>query len=322
MITSERVVLKDKDGRIDIMCKFNKCLHRDVDPTVKGDGVHPMFIVRGKEVDAVYLPGYISSVFDGIPYSLPMQKPAVSMSFDQVVECHRRKGDRWHMMTAVEWKFLEDLINLYGREVHGNTMNGHYHADIKEQGITTKDSSVITLTGSGPDSWYTEDGKEGTADFVGDVWKRIAGFRIVNGRYQYIKDNDAAAPDCDLSFLSHEWEDVLIDGKQMKVSYDDGSIAIFSGGRNISRGFGGSSWEDVNIDLDDIPDFVKAIGIIPSNVTYNQEIFYVDTEENECVPFRGGGFNGTSNAGSSALDLSNLRFNAYGSLGFFSAYYE
>jgi len=40
------------------------------------------------------------------------------------------------------------------------------------------------------------------------------------------------------------------------------------------------------------------------------------------VPIRGGSYNNTSNAGSSALNLNNERSNANGNIGFFSAYYE
>ena len=39
------------------------------------------------------------------------------------------------------------------------------------------------------------------------------------------------------------------------------------------------------------------------------------------VPIRGGSYNNTSNAGSSALNLNNERSNANGNIGFFSAYH-
>lgn len=326
MIKSELVIVRDKNNNPNIMRRYEKCLHREVDPSVEGDAVHPMFIIRGKEVDAIYLPEYLSCMIDGIPYSLPMQPPATMMDFDSVVECHRRKGDGWHCMTAVEWQFIADLIRLResaGAEMlRGNTYFGCSHVMPMEHGINKSENSAITLTGSGPESWFLYDNKEGIADFVGNVWKRIAGIRLVNGRYQYIKDNDAAAPDCDLSMDSKEWLDVLIDGKPLKVSVEDGEITILATNEETGKEYGGDEWQNVGIDIDPIPDFVKALGIIPARHEGNREYFYADAEESECVPIRGGSCFSTSDGRSSALDLYLLRSDVYGSIGFFSAYYK
>lgn len=326
MIKSELVIVRDKNNNPNIMRRYEKCLHREVDPSIEGDAVHPMFIIREKEVDAIYLPEYLSCMIDGIPYSLPMQAPATMMDFDSVVECHRRKGDGWHCMTAVEWQFIADLIRLResaGAEMlRGNTYFGCSHVMPMEHGINKSENSAITLTGSGPESWFLYDNKEGIADFVGNVWKRIAGIRLVNGRYQYIKDNDAAAPDCDLSMDSKEWLDVLIDGKPLKVSVEDGEITILATNEETGKEYGGDEWQNVGIDIDPIPDFVKALGIIPARHEGNREYFYADAEESECVPIRGGCCCSTSHGGSSALDLGFLRSHVNGGVGFFSAYYK
>ena len=326
MIKSELVIVRDKNNNPNIMRKYEKCLHCEVDPSIEGDAVHPMFIIRGKEVDAIYLPEYLSCVIDGIPYSLPMQAPATMMNFDSVVECHREKGDGWHCMTAVEWQFIADLARLResagAERLRGNTCLGCSHVMPMEHGINKSDKSAITLTGSGPESWFLYDNKEGIADFVGNVWKRIAGIRLVNGRYQYIKDNDAAAPDCDLSRDSEEWADVLIDGKPLKVSVEDGEITILATNEETGKEYGGDEWQNVGIDLDPIPDFVKALGIIPARHEGNREYFYADAEESECVPIRGGCCNDTSCGGSSALSLDFLRSDVNGRFGFFSAYYK
>lgn len=326
MIKSELVIVRDARDNPSIMRRYEKCLHREVDPSVTGDAIHPVFIVRDKILDAIYLPEYLSSMFDGIPYSLPMQTPATMMDFDSVVECHRKKGDGWHCMTAVEWKFLEDLARLResagAERLRGNTSFGCSHEIPGEHGMHPNGWNTITLTGSGPESWFLLDNKEGIADFVGNVWKHLAGIRLVNGRYQYIKNNDAAAPDCDLSKDSIEWADVLIDGKPLKVSIDDGEITILATDEETEKGYTGDRWENVGIDLDPIPDFVKALGIIPAEHDGNKEYFYADTEKGECVPLRGGCYYGASYAGASALALRKLRSDVYGDIGFFSAYYD
>lgn len=322
MIKSTTVLVKDKRGIPCIMERYEKCLHRDVDPTVTGDAVHPMFIIRGKEVDAIYLPKYISSMVDGIPYSLPLQTPATGLNFDEVIECHKLKGDGWHAMTAVEWKFIEDIINLSGKEPHGNTRFGRYHADESENGIPSASCREVTLTGSGPDTWYTGHSKDGIADFVGNVWKIVTGMRMVDGKIQYIKNNDAAAPDCDMSEDSMEWVDVLIDGKPLKASFTDGKICFVATDDETVEDYDSSRWKDVGINVGNIPDYVKALGIFPAKQADNDAIVYVDTEEGEKVPIRGGGYSSASFAGSSALYLYYLRSHASGGIGFFSAYYE
>ncbi len=158
MIKSELVIVRDKNNNPNIMRRYEKCLHREVDPSIGGDAVHPMFIIRGKEVDAIYLPEYLSCVIDGIPYSLPMQTPATRMDFDSVVECHRKKGAGWHCMTAVEWQFVADLIRLQesaGKEIiRGNTSFGGSHLVRGEKGIYPEKQDTITLTGSGSESWF------------------------------------------------------------------------------------------------------------------------------------------------------------------------
>lgn len=322
MIKITTVLVKDKSGIPCIMERFEKCLHRDVDPTVTGDEIHPMFRIRGKEVDAIYLPKYISCMIDGIPYSLPLQTPATGFNLDEVIECHRLKGDGWHTMTAVEWKFIEDLIKLSGKEPHGNTCVGKYHADESEKGIPSAKYREVTLTGSGPDTWYTGHSKDGIADFVGNVWKALTGMRMANGRIQYIKDNDAAAPDCDLSADSKEWVDVLIDGKPLKATFKNREVCFVATDAKTEEDYSGSRWHDAEINIENIPDYVKALGIFPAEQADNKAIVYVNTEESETVPIRGGSYYSTSKAGSSALNLHYLRSHASGSIGFFSAYYE
>ena len=67
---------------------------------------------------------------------------------------------------------------------------------------------------------------------------------------------------------------------------------------------------------------MKALGIIPAEREGNRQYFYADSEEEECVPLRGGGCHNTSNAGASALNLGDLRSRVNGDVGFFSAYYD
>ena len=321
MIKSTTVLVKDTRGIPSVMERFEKCLHKEVDPTVTTDEVHPVFRIRGKEVDAIYLPKYISCMIDAIPYSLPLQTPATGPNIEKLISAHRKKGDGWHVMTAVEWKFIEDIIRLSGKEVHGNTYFGKYFYDESERGIPSETCIEMTLTGSGPDTWYTGGTKDGIADFVGNVWKQITGIRMMDGKLQYIKDNDAAAPDCDLSMDSAEWVDALIDGKPLRADYHGGKVYFNAEERETTNSYGRCRWQDAVIDVSRIPDEVKALGILPIEQTNNGAVVYVDTEK-EVMPIRGGAFYYTSYCGVNAVHMHDLRNNEVGSFGFFSAYYE
>ena len=145
---------------------------------------------------------------------------------------------------------------------------------------------------------------------------------MVDGKIQYIKNNDAAAPDCDMSENSAEWADVLIDGKPLKASFADDEVCFVATDDETVGDYGGSRWKDVEINIENIPDYVKALGIFPAKQADNDAIVYVDTEGGERVPLRGGGFSDPSSAGSSALYLNHERSHAGGYIGFFSAYYE
>ena len=103
---------------------------------------------------------------------------------------------------------------------------------------------------------------------------------------------------------------------------EDGEITILATNEETGKEYGGDEWQNVGIDIDPIPDFVKALGIIPARHEGNREYFYADAEESECVPLRGGNYGNTSGGGSSALYLGILRSDVHGRVGFFSAYYK
>ena len=115
---------------------------------------------------------------------------------------------------------------------------------------------------------------------------------------------------------------MLIDGKPLKVSVEDGEITILATNEETGKEYGGDEWQNIGIDIDPIPDFVKALGIIPAWHEGNREYFYADAEEDECVPLRGAGYHNTSLSGASALGLNSLRSYVDGNIGFFSAYYD
>ena len=84
MIKSELVIVRDKNNNPNIMRRYEKCLHREVDPSIEGDAVHPMFIIRGKEVDAIYLPEYLSCIKDSASLEATAAENARLKAIDEI----------------------------------------------------------------------------------------------------------------------------------------------------------------------------------------------------------------------------------------------
>lgn len=167
-----------------------------------------MFFVRGVEYDSIYLSQFVNCIRNGRAYSLPAVDPAVRINFDEAIAACKRKGRGWHLLTWAEWKYIREHTIP---DIHGNTSFGKYHNDETEVGIGIPNCGR-TLTGTGPANWFHNGNKEtGIADVVGLVWKMIAGLRLKSGVIQYMPDNDAAAPDADLSISSEEFQEVHVD---------------------------------------------------------------------------------------------------------------
>lgn len=312
--TKESVVLKYDDmGIPSIMLK--------VENTAKTpEEADRMFFVRGVEYDAVYLSRFVNCVQNGRAYSLPLMDPKVSIDMDDAIAACRKKGAGWHLMTAIEWNWLRKRTNP---DVHGNTWRGHYYDDETEIGIRVP-NTWRTLTGSGPASWFHNGDKEtGVADVVGLVWKMIAGIRLKNGVFQYIPDNDAAHPEADLSERSQEFKEVYIDNlpfsDPVKIDLGKDGLMITTSGK--VEMFYAVRRRDVVIDLpsDKIPEILKDLGIITEGMDKDDALFAADATLEEAVCYVSGGFLSTSNAGPSALDLSNTRSCYETDIGFFSA---
>ena len=82
--------------------------------------------------------------------------------------------------------------------------------------------------------------------------------------------------------------------------------------------------EKLEVELSEIPQVLKDLGIIPDKRAEEEGKTYVyfDATEGEYMPFRGSAFYFTSNSGPSALNLSSPRSDSYDGIGFRSAFYE
>ena len=195
-VDHNNVVIFDDRGIPSIMCRFVRPKDTEEVPAV--------FKIGDKVADAIYISKYPNTVIDGRAYSMPMADPTVNITFDGAVQACRCKGLGWHLMTAVEYEYLLNQSREKGTMPHGNTDWGkdYYHND--EQGKVS--NLGRTYTGTGPVTWNHDHTPYGVSDLNGNVWEWLAGLRIKDGVIEFIPDNKAASPYCDLSKDSTEWQ--------------------------------------------------------------------------------------------------------------------
>lgn len=319
-IKHNNVVIFDDRGIPSIMVRFEN---------PRAAVTPEMFIIGGKEVDAIYISKYPNKVIKGRAYSLPMVDPTTGITFDEALAACRTKGEGWHLMTATEWEYVLNESRKKGTLPHGNTDwgNDYYHKE--EQGEREGCGYGRTLTGSGPDTWNHDHTAYGVSDLNGLVWERLAGVRIINGVLEYIPNNDAALAGCDLSRDSKKWQRITTDqgGKNaVRVNVEGGEITITdkAAGEDYTPDYDGVSWEDLKVDLQEIPQALRYLGILPENGVKEEKDTYVyfDATEGEYMPLRGSGFSNSSGSGPSALHLRAPRSHSFDNVGFRSAFYE
>lgn len=299
------VVIYDKDGFPSMMLKLENT-------APSKEEADPIFIVKGQEYDSIYVSRFVNSIMDGHAVSLPFMNPAVRLNMDEMIAACKAKGEKWHLLTIREWRYIVDRT-IEG--IHGNTSYGSYYGDGSEHGI--KGDYGLTLTGSGPASWFHNGDKEtGIADVVGLVWKTVAGLRLKNGIVEYMKDNDAAAPDADLSEDSKEFLQITVDGLPVRMGSDGDSLKITT---EEVRDYDYDERRNVEVDLSEVPEILKDLGIITEGMDKSREWLAADPGLEECVCYVGAGFSHASYAGPSALYLYYVRSRVYTSLGFLSA---
>lgn len=317
-VEHNNVVIFDDRGIPSIMVRFMRPKDAEETPA--------MFRIGDKVVDAIYISKYPNVVIDGRAYSLPMVDPTVSIDFDRAVEVCRAKGSGWHLMTVVEGEYLLNESRAKGTMPHGNTNWGkdYYHPD--EQGNRKGCGFGRTLTGSGPATWNHDHTIYGVSDLNGNVWEWQAGLRMVNGILEYIPNNDAALDTCDLSRDSKEWQQIKTSRGPVRANVENGDIAIVDlpEHEEYEPDYDGVRIEDLTVELSEIPQALRDLGIVPENRADSEGKTYVwfDATEGEWLPIRGSSFDDASNSGPSALNLNSVRSASNDDVGFRSAFYE
>lgn len=302
----------DNAGKPSMMVRIPKFNLSDV---IEGapDTPHPAFVVGGKEVPEIWVSKYQNVIVGGKAYSLPFQQPAVGVNYDQAREACESKGPGWHLISNAEWAAIALWAKKNGTLPRGNNNWGNDHAHEDERGETFDQRKV--LTGSGPASWSHDGTPEGVYDLNGNVWEWVSGLRLADGEIQVIPGNDVALKP-DQSPTSEEWTAIASDGYSLKYAELDDDIQLTIG---TAGGYGGCSFSELKADAE-VPFLVQALGLFPVDDEPLTDWFWMDAEESERLPLRGGGWYNGANAGVIALNLSNPRSYSNSSIGFRSAF--
>ena len=315
------VVVNDEAGLPNYMTMFY------MEPgTCKPEDVPEVFKVNGEIMAAILISQYTNTVINGIPVSLPYQKPVESMGHDESAAACRRKGPGWHLMTNAEWVYLMKDAAAAGHTISGNTDYGKNADNPEEKGYCYDGYTV--LTGTEPLAWSHDGTPGGVFGLCGNFWERVAGLRLHKGMIEYIPDNNAAAADFKpqdpawtIARTEEPGEEGLPFGKPLYLDAQCGKVVLTDG--QIAGSWNCCHMKDLQLagSLKEVPDIIHRLGILPQDWQQEKAGLWIDSELEEVVPVRGSGFGSTSGGGVAALDLSIVRSRVYNDVSFRSALY-
>ena len=298
-------VIFDKSGIPDIMVVFTP------------DELGLPATLKGRKVSEYLISKYPNTLIGGVPHSLPFQKPAVDVNFDEAVQLCESKGPGWHLLTNDEWAALARQSWENDTMPTGNTASGKSHSHPEQTGTTYDGGYGKTLTGSGPVAWNHDRTAEGVSDMCGNIWEHVGGIRFLNGQVQVIPNNGAAAG-ADQSTDSKEWEAIYTaDGDPVYFNPRGGEIFV-EPTEAEDKDYDGVRFMDLEAKGLDVPDKLIELGLYPPAGYESDEYFWIDNNAERCV-YRGGSWSDGAHAGVFYLSGSYSRSNSSAYIGFRSA---
>ena len=286
-------VIFDKSGIPDIMVVFTP------------DELGLPATLKGRKVSEYLISKYPNTLIGGVPHSLPFQKPAVDVNFDEAVQLCESKGTGWHLLTNDEWAALARQSWENDTMPTGNTSSGKSHSHPEQTGTTYDGGYGKTLTGSGPVAWNHDRTAEGVSDMCGNIWEHVGGIRFLNGQVQVIPDNGAAAG-ADQSADSKEWQAIYTaDGDPVYFNPRGGEIFV-EPTEAEDKDYDGVRFTDLEAKGLDVPDKLIELGLYPPAGYESDEYFWIDNNAERCVS-RGGDWSGGAYAGVICLDGNSSR---------------
>lgn len=344
---STNKVIYDNAGIPSIMVRFDKGNNSSV-LTEGSETTHAAFRVNDVEIPCFWYSKYQNVVIDGQAYSLPLQDPETRLSFDDMCLSCTQKGAGWHMSTNAEWAWIALQAYKNGFVPRGNTLNGKNHGRADENGVVTSvdesnGSNARVATGSGPKSWAHNNDVSGVWDFVGNVYERVGGLRLVDGEIQILPYNNAADSNNPQNTNSTLWKAILQDGtlttpgtaNTLKYDYVNGTPPDGTGtyGFQVNTvlanpvvsdfGRGSRRFKDLATAKGvTVPEIMKCLALFPSNDMELSENYIYMTNHGIKLAYRGGAWFNGNTAGQFNLGLStDVSFTAPYA-GFRSAYID
>lgn len=304
-------LMYDNAGNPSVMVVIPKFNLEDVD-TDLGTGVHPAFLVHGKEVPEIFISKYQNVVVGGRAYSLAHEDPKAYITFDQAKAACDAKGRGWHIMSRAEWAAIALWCKANGFMPRGNTNYGKAYDAAHERGVMGGDPR--TLTGSGPQSWNHDNTPYGISDLCGNVWEWNDGLKIIDGHIYIHGEGGTAMNNFDTKNVENStagWVDTgaFYMGDGMKIGAS----------RTNAKSFEGNFKDLVANSGFTIPASLKALAAAPTSGNTTDDHFWCNTD-GERIPLSGGDWNDRAGAGLFALALDDVRSGSGGNVGFRSAY--
>lgn len=250
------------------------------------------------------------------------------LNFDQALTYCRNNGDGHHLATQAEYAWIALRCLMNGFMPDGNNYYGKDYAKQYEKGVVsyqyTSGGTVYdgrTATGTGTVSWNDDNTEAGTCDLNGGTYEWQAGMRYNNGEINVIANNDAAINAdgilTDLSAASGDWKGIMPDGSlvtagtagTLKFDYidDPGTVSAEKAFQLVTTlahqqtgdaPYGAMAFKSIAAASGvTVPDILKYLAIMPfGSYSFGDDNAYM-RNNGERLPFRGGYWGYTSNAG-------------------------
>ena len=314
----KNTVIRDKNGNPSVMVVVPKFRLEDIDSSRNfGTGVHPAFLVHGKEVPEIFYPKFQNIVVGGCGVSQPGVDPAVSMSFDQARAYAMAKGPGWHLSSNAEWAALALWSWKNGTIPRGNNSNGHdVNAPYERGRETSQYNNNIgrVATGSGPASWYHDGTPFGVADMNGNITEWQDGLRTVGGRIWVVGEDDVPMNNFDTQNTKGNntgWIDTGLCYNDNKITTDAKATEICKTAFENIAGAPGVA----------VPAYFKALALAPIADGVQNGFFVTGADfTQEYIPSRGGDYGAATNSGVFYLNLSTTHSISGFNTGFRAAY--
>lgn len=338
--SGKNTVKYDAQGNPNVMVWINKFNSEDVNAAILarhgvdfqlGTGVFPAFIKNGVQIRGFWCPKYqASNGANGGCSVVAGVSPRTYVNYDVAKALCTNKGPGWHMLANIEWFAVAYSGLAFGEQPRGDTNYGRAH-DAKHEVATRASSahapgdtghSAPSYTGTGPATWSHDGTQFGVFDMVGNVWEWVDQLKLQEGQIFAPLDNNPDMPEA--QWPAHE---CYFDSS----GATGGSVILNSlitnrtgdlGDNGSGNGNNSNTWRTTAKDPSYVENLLmRQMGIEPpAGALFNGTLY--SRNFGERMPFRGGNWYYTSNAGLGALYFSSARTNAASTIGFRPALFE